>query len=236
MKIRTEFNNQKMLYPLAMPWTRFFASLLDGITTVIIGVIIYFLSDLSKDFTTTIILTIVLGYIVFIVYFLAIPYFTRGYTLFRYLFKIKLIELIDLRKYFYHLFLHDLFVWIHFSTLTLIYMFITISLPAAQQEKFFTDLYNQSPDNTNIVSIVFRVLYSVAAIISVILLIYTFLRKGNRNLQDLLSWTAMISLNKPTPENKNNNFNPKGWRPVKPRYHLPGEIDPDALNDLDDHE
>lgn len=110
MKIRTELNNQKMLYPLTTPLVRFIVRLLDAIITGIISVIIYKLVNLTNNFDITILLTIILSYGVFAIYYLIIPYLTKGYTLFRYIFKIKLIELINIRKYLAHLVVHDLFI------------------------------------------------------------------------------------------------------------------------------
>lgn len=229
MKIRTELNNQKMLYPLTTPLVRFIVRLLDAIITGIISFIIYKLVNLSNNFDITILLTIILSYGVFAIYYLIIPYLTKGYTLFRYIFKIKLIELINIRKYLLHLVVHDLFIWIHFSTLTLIYVIVVVNLPQNHQQ-LLQNLFN-SQSSFEVINVVFRILYSLAAIVSIAFLVYSFLRKGKRNLQDLMSWTAVISLSRPTPENIDAKLNPSGWDP-KPKYHLPGEIDATALRNI----
>lgn len=229
MKIRIELNNQKMLYPLTTPLVRFIVRLLDAIITGIISFIIYKLVSLTKNFDITILLTIILSYGVFAIYYLIIPYLTKGYTLFRYIFKIKLIELINIRKYLVHLVVHDLFIWIHFSTLTLIYVIIVVNLPQ-NHHQLLQNLFN-SQSSFEVINVVFRILYSLAAIVSIAFLVYSFLRKGKRNLQDLMSWTAVISLSRPTPENIDAKLNLNGWNP-KPKYHLPGEIDATALRDI----
>lgn len=235
MKIRTVVNNERIIYPLAKAWIRFLTRFLDTVFTLFISIGLYylvkFINNNDLEFGKIALITIILVFFLMIIYYLIIPYFTKGYTLFRWVFKIKLIELISLQKYFWHLILHELFLWIHFLFLTLIYVIITIAQPLENQQTFFLDLFslsNNASENQNIAAIIFKVFYSVCAIVSIIFLVFSFINSGKRNLQDLMSWTAMIAVNKPTPQNKNKNIN-NSWNATK-KFNLPGVID---LSDID---
>lgn len=235
MKIRTIVNNERIIYPLAKAWIRFLTRFLDTAFTLLISIGLYylvrFINNNDFEFGRIALITVILMLLLMIIYYLIIPYFTKGYTLFRWVFKIKLIELISLQKYFWHLILHELFLWIHFMILTLIYVIITITQPLDNQQTFFLDLFNLSNSasaNQNIVAIIFKVFYSLCAVVSIIFLVFSFINSGKRNLQDLMSWTAMIAINKPTPQNKNKNINNSWGAPRK--FNLPGVMD---LSDID---
>lgn len=237
MKIRTVVNNERIIYPLAKAWIRFLTRFLDTVFTLFISIGLYylvkFINNDNLEFGKIALITVILVWVLMIIYYLIIPYFTKGYTLFRWVFKIKLIELISLQKYFWHLIMHELFLWMHFLLLTLIYVIITISQPLENQQIFFLDLFNLSGSisaNQNIAAIIFKVLYSICAIVSIIFLVFSFINSGKRNLQDLISWTAMIAINKPTPQNKNKNIN-NSWSTTK-KFNLPGVIDLSNIDNI----
>ena len=227
MQIRTEHKNEKILYPLAKAWVRFIVRCLDSIIVIGIMIGLFFLIKeyASFSFGIEFLLIVILGFLVSFIYFVVVSFFTKGYTLFRWIFRIKLIELIHSKKYFWHLIVHDMLIWMHFGILTLIYAIITACQPVDQQRDFFDALINTRQDSmANTVAIIFKILYSASALTSLIFMIYSFINSGKRSIPDLMSWTAMINLNKPTPQNKNVNVNASGWTPDK-ALHLPGSIE-----------
>lgn len=229
MKIETIKNDEKILYPLAKILIRCISSFLD--TIILLGIIIgiYYLMKTysSLSFGEILIISVSIMLIFFFTYHIVIVFFTKGFTLFRWIFKIKLIELIDFKKYFWHLILHDLFIWIHFSLITMILSIMTILKSPNSQENFFTSLFKSNIESDYEAEIIIiKVLYSISAFISICMLVYNCINTGKRSIQDLISWTVMINLNKPTPKNKNHNFAPSKWKQqIESNFHLPGNID-----------
>lgn len=87
MKIRTVVNNERIIYPLAKAWIRFLTRFLDTVFTLFISIGLYylvkFINNNDLEFGKIALITIILVFFLMIIYYLIIPYFTKGYTLFR---------------------------------------------------------------------------------------------------------------------------------------------------------
>ncbi|WP_202898791.1 hypothetical protein [Mycoplasmoides pirum] len=105
----------------------------------------------------------------------------------------------------------------------LIFSIITACQPIDKQQVFFSSLFSTN-ENSNYIVIIFRVLLSIVGIISIIFFIYNCVNNGKRSIQDLMSWTAMISLNKGTPESPVKNSAPSEWKIKDNNLNLPGNI------------
>ncbi|WP_033159764.1 RDD family protein [Mycoplasmoides alvi] len=224
MKIRTKINNDKILYSVSKIMIRLLARSFDTILLLGLLIGVYFIITLNKELTFGELVSIEfsVSLVTFFIYFILIPFFTKGFTLFRWIFKIKLIELINRRKYFYHLVIHDLFIWINYMLLILIFSIITATLNKNDQIEFFKSLF-VSESNVNYVTIIFKVLFSTCGLISIVFLVYNCINSGKRSIQDLISWTVMISIKNPTPEEPNRNIATSEWKKITIN-HLPGNI------------
>lgn len=197
----------------------------------------FMISQSWRYFLTSLILVIISS-----CYFIVLPKFWKGQTLFKKIFKIRFYSLLPLKNEFLQIFKHDLFIWVLMVTITFILgatlMFVG---PAGASEiiNYFgfngsTAFSNATDGNIGyyICSIIFDTAYSIVGFIIIGLVVAMFVKNKKPTLQDKFSDLVVIKL-KPV-SSKDENLS-KNIKPAKKKinYGLPGEISPESFEEID---
>ncbi|QZX49463.1 RDD family protein [Mycoplasma sp. E35C] len=202
------YNQQKNIkekYEPAKASLRIFAGLFDlffvSLITFGVNYLINFLFDKYwTDYLISVFFIVVAinTFILFSLYFVLIPYLTKGKTLFRLAFKIQLIERQEYKKYIGHLFLHNLLIY---GLLVGIILLMGISLFAFDKKEqiritnlfLVINILNQ-PIHIIIFISIFRGFYSIYALILFIIFASIIVRSKKIALHDSIAHLVMIDL------------------------------------------
>ncbi len=169
-----------------------------------------------------------------IIYFVVIPYFWKGFTICKYLFKIHTYELINRKYFFKHLVKREMFIWGLSSIINMILAIFCWSSDNAWL--LLNDLINMNPPHDPqvefIASSVFKTLYAITGLVLLALIVHMFFNNKKRAFHDLASDTCVIST-VATPSDDPQGVANKFKNKVR-NYSLPGEINPGAFDELDD--
>lgn len=241
-------NNSKNRYNLASATSRLFSRFFDMLLVILFIVGFYFLIfQNEEDFNFPIwkfFLFTLLIFLSFFIYFIIVPFFSAGYTLFSKIFKIRIysitLKTITARKwlkqldflFFVQLITRELFTWGLFAIFTLLLGIISFAFPQLVKDfmkNALNSIYNSSEKNNNAIQIIFTTLYSIAAVVDIVLIFNIILTSGKRSFNDHISNTVVIKMvdvigshDKQSPLNfkdKKNNM----------KYNLPGEINFDEI-------
>ncbi|MDC4163661.1 RDD family protein [Mycoplasma bradburyae] len=231
------YNEDKKIneqYYLASATKRIFAALFDliFISGISFG-INYLINFLFDQYWTNypiglfVILVGITTFIFFSLYFILIPRLTKGKTLFRLVFKIQLIERNEIKKYVIHLFLHNILIYL-FLVVIMIVMGASLFSFTNNQQKEIINLFlkkNILDQPVNIIIFVsfFKGLYSVYAILLLVILISVIMRSRKLALHDRVANLVMIDLSTKIDLYKQEEKKPK--QSDKIEINLPGNID-----------
>ena len=241
-------NNDKTKhrYNLASALSRTSSRFLDLVFICLLNVGFYFSLFFNETFATfpiwkfaTVCFLISLS---LFIYFILVPFFSGGYTIFSAIFKIRIytinLKTITTRKWFKNLefvFFVQLLVREALSLLTYAVFFILLGIisfisPDLAKE-YLKSLSNGTLSNstTNYVQIVFSSLFSIAALLDVIIIVNVVLSSKKRSFADHISNTVVIKMvdviggkDPQMPLNYKN-------KESKIKYNLPGELNIDDI-------
>ncbi len=172
-----------------------------------------------------------------IVYFVVVPYFWKGFTVCKYLFKIHTYELLDQKYFFKHLVKREMFIW---GLSSLVNMILAIFCLSSDDNAWLLlkDLMDMSPPHDPqiefIASSVFKTLYAITGLVLLALVVHLFFNNKKRAFHDLASDTCVISsvaMSSDDPQGITNQIKKKTRN-----YSMPGEINPSAIDEIDDLE
>lgn len=241
-KIISRFN-------LAKAYQRFFARLFDFIFLGLIIIGLFFaVFTTSRIYGWQVFLISIIIFVCLFIYFIIIPLFFNGYTLFKKIFKIKthniLLKTIAKKKikflnnfdfkFLFFLFKKELLIWFLWSMVFIVFGVICISLGEKAHE-FIIDFLNtkSSPaSSTKIYSSVFVTIFCILFILDTFLLINLFINSGKRCFNDNISNTIVIKMIDVNSSDIDSNLNKIVTQSKKIKYKLPGEISPGILDEI----
>lgn len=231
-------NNQKARYSLAPASKRILARFFDLLIVCLLSIAVFCSLTLwiiinnkknydNKLFSGMILLSFFISFMLFFAYFIVIPYFWKGYTFFKKIFKIKTHELINDKYFFFHLIKKEFFIWIILFILNFIFSFILFFYndPLSIMSKLLMFNFTYK-DNKYIFIPIFQFFYVIFFIPSLIITVHLSLNSRKRALHDFFSDTCVISTIPLKDDNSTNEIN------VIYNYDLPGVIDESALEEL----
>ena len=243
-----ELKNSFAKYHLAPAWQRLFSKFLDMIVVVAFSLLFGFLIFLNSDNKIPgwklVLLSLVI-FLLFSIQFLFVPFISNGYTMFSWIFKIKihsiLMKSIYLNKKWYkninfkfllQLFRRELFLWI-----IPIFIFVVISFISLSQHDdashyirclIHRDLEN---DPAIIIGVFFLIVESLFLTIPVIFIFNIIIMSKRRSFNDYFSDTVVIRMIDVNGEEVKTNDNFKKSK-FSIKYKLPGEITPEAIEEI----
>lgn len=241
-KIISRFN-------LAKAYQRFFARLLDFILLgfIIIG-LFFAIFTTSKIQGWQVFLISILLFLCLFIYFVIIPLFCNGYTLFKKIFKIKthsiLLKTIGQSKikiftnfdakFLFFLFKKELLIWIIWSLVFVIFGIICISFGDGAHNFImeFVKAKASSTSATQVYSGVFITIFSILFVLDAFLLINLFINSGKRCFNDNISNTIVIKMVDVNSSDTDTNLNKMITQSKNIKYKLPGEISPKILDEI----
>ncbi|BAC44683.1 RDD family protein [Malacoplasma penetrans] len=254
--------NQKKKYNLASALSRTLTRFLDLILVFLILVAIFFAifsNYLNYNFSSTnnpdlwysidswrIFLFTFFVFVIFLSYFVFVPFVAQGYTLFSKIFKIRIystsLKLInENRKIFkniHFLFLVQLLVRELLTTILISFAILILGIVALFDKKDVIDfLLNQTRSDTlngstnNVVAIVFQAFFTCIGLLNIVLIVNVACTSRKRSFTDHISSTVVVKMVETYSDEKNNNLNYKNKKQPVIKYNLPGEINPDEIFD-----
>lgn len=223
--VRTVLASQgTVYYPLANNARRLFAGLGDGLCDVLLACACWGLCQLGTLTTGQVsIITVSCLLIIMFVHHIIIPFVTNGYTLFRRIYRIKLVSRHARFAYFTRLIIHDLCLWIHFALLSLIVALICVTLPTTEQDVFLKAMAGaQDPaasDHIQTIALVCQIFYGLCGLLATICFVYGLACNRRQWLTDKLSGTLMIVISRGFNESE---VTPQTKKPKPAHYPLPG--------------
>ncbi|WP_462218141.1 RDD family protein [Mycoplasmoides genitalium] len=220
IKVINETNKTVQIFQCAKVKHRALAWLCDVFLLAIVLVVIFLITQAFSDNRFLLFLVLSCSQtILWTVYFIFLPFFWDGKTLFRNLLKIKLFAF---DKRFLRIMIHELFLWILLSVLFLViasYFFINQN--SSEALNFFTNL-----DKPNAIAITIRTITILISFLQLIFIGYFCFSSEKQALQEILSNTFMVQekhtlKSKPTSLKTNNQPDPA---------NLPGVI---ALDEVE---
>ena len=176
-----------------------------------------------------------------ILYFIILPKFWKGQTLFKKIFKIRFYSLLPLKNEFWLIFKHDLFIWVFlvFVILTLGTTLMFLGADKASELISYFGLIGttSATEGVNdlglyICSIIFDSLYAILGIIILGMIIAMFVKNKKPALQDKFSDLIVIKLSPTSTDTPNTSKNVKPAK-KKINYGLPGEISSESFEEID---
>lgn len=232
--------NNKKKYYLSSSTRRFFARAFD----FFISFILIFLSSLLifKDFyfknadinnidnRAVFLYFSITSFFILFLYFVFFPYFFKGRTLFKFLFKIRVIYLNKNKSYyFYHLVKKEFFIWGFISIFNIIISIMDLVFfknKSFIEQVYFSDIY----DKLDLIVIIFRSINSALLILFLFININLFIKSKKRTSLDYISKTAVV-YNSYKPKEITNNKKDV----TKMHNKLPGIIDLTEIDKLIDN-
>lgn len=243
-KVITRFN-------LAKAWKRFAARLLDF--ALLFGILVglaFAIFNTSTILGWQVFLVSLLVLLVLSIYFIFIPFFWNGWTLFKRIFKIRtysvLLKTVGTNKITKHLdpkfllflFKKEVLIWFLWAFVFFIFGIVCISMGNSADSfiKELLKLKNPNPENPNLYfelyGSIFISLFALCFIIDFGLMISLFINSGKRSFHDLISNTIVIDLKGFTTTDIDANENKIIISNKKIKYSLPGEISRGALDEM----
>lgn len=229
-------NEPKSKYNLATATRRIGARILDFIFVSIISIAIVLALVLwivinKNDYNATLFtgmltLSIILSFILWFGYFIIIPFFFKGYTLFKKALKIKTHELIDSKKFFLHLIKKELFIWIPFYLILFIFSLVLFKYQDPMNiinSLILFQLKKPSNNEQTILLTIFQFLFILSFVPVFIISIHIMFNSKKRALHDFYSDTCVV-YTVPVIDEPIKSFNKK-----KINVNLPGIIDENEL-------
>lgn len=247
-------SNNKHRYNLASATSRLFSKFFDIVLVLLFNTGIYFIifnNESNSDFPIWKFFVFCLSiFLSFFIYFIVIPFFSAGYTLFSKAFKIRIysvtLRTITARKWLKHLdfvffvqlIIREIFTWGLFAIITLLLGIISFIWPNEIRE-FLNDalknVMNNSKNTSNPIEIIFTTLYSIAALVDFVLIMNIAIMSKKRSFNDHMSNTVVIKMvdvfGGKDPQMPLNTKN----RKENVKYNLPGEVNFDELLKDGDH-
>ncbi|MGL4647453.1 MAG: RDD family protein [Mycoplasmoidaceae bacterium] len=242
-------------YPLASLTRRFFARALDlfFIAIILVGLffIIFGIENIATNFKSShFLIYVILIAIIALIYFVLIPFLTRGRTLFMWALNIRVFNIIftnyrffnnketipkDLFRIFLSFVKRELPVWIILAIINLILGIVVFFLGEQEglifiKSIFLANLRIYPEEDFNAYAIIFTSLYSINFIIALIVFLNFFASSGKRNMVDVYSDTVTLFMKESGPSNKNINKKVSSNK----NYGLPMEILDTVFDELDD--
>lgn len=211
-------NKDKKKYELAGPFVRIFARIFDLLLVSIIGFSFSFLFFINSSFTikdifqpltdTTpkldgwrvLMITIIL-FIFSFLYFNVLPFFWKGYTLFKFIFKIRIYSNDNKKSFFWLIFKHEFLIWFLIMILNIIFGIVcTITNNPFEIIKYLFN-FNIDLSNKDITTSVyfglgvfFKTMYAFTSIVPAILVGYMFFHQKKKAFHDIVSNTFVYNI------------------------------------------
>ncbi len=168
-------------------------------------------------------LSVLISYLWWFIYFIVIPYYWKGYTLFKKAFKLKTHELIDSTKFFQHLVKKECMIWMPIFLVLFIYSIVLSSFQDDPLKMLQTLLNYQNTNTHDYINPIFQFLFIFSIIPVIIIMIHMAINSKKRALHDIFSDTCVVYLvpmeGSDTPKINSRKLN----------LDLPGMIDEDVL-------
>lgn len=255
-------NNQPVRqYRLASAWLRIGNRFIDLLIVIVIVVVIYFIFFRNLDFNN-LNAALFFGYtlivfLLFNIYFLIIPFFTKGYTLVSYFLKIRIYSTaltFQKGKKFYHnlnffflfqLFLRELFLW-YFFTLLLLILGITafflqkelirflknISINLITLFNFSNSNMGKNSNNLQVYDILFQTGFTISTLLNLITIISVIISNKKRSIHDHFSQSVVVNMKESISDQIEMPLNQKRQKQKRTKLNLlPGEINSDAIDE-----
>ncbi len=230
----------KEKYPLASAWRRIGVRFLDMliVSLVSIGIFCALLvwnvqdNNLTRNpvlFRWMFLLSVFLSYGWCFLYFIVIPYFWKGYTLFKKLFKLKTHELIDSKKFFLDLIKKECMLWMPIYVV----MFCFACVLFAYQDdpyriiNLLITYQFVSQGSSSAIFPIFQFLFIIAIIPITFITIHMAINNKKRALHDYFSNTCVVYLVPITDVSEDSLKINK----ITTSLNLPGLIDEEALGE-----
>lgn len=244
-------------YGLASACSRLFSKLFDLILIflILIGVFYWIFNNemiwINENVITStipswkIFVFALVTCLLFFIYFIIIPFFFGGYTLFSKIFKIRIYSIylktfvnrkwlknLDFR-FFKQLLVRELFLW---EINVIVFLLLGIFSFALSQETsdFIKALINFEVNplsEVNIVTILFSTIFSVSSLITLFIIVNVIFTSKKRSFHDSISNTVVIKMTDVHSDEKRPSLSVKGNK-SKVHYSFPGEVPIDSLLDI----
>ncbi len=228
--------NNKNKYELASATKRIIARSLDMFFLVLISIGIFCALTLSiiinnhdkynqPLFVGMLLLSFLISFIIFFIYFIVIPYFFKGYTLFKKIFKIKTHNTFQNKSFFINLIKKELFLWMFLFLVNIIFVIILFFYkdPLSIINKLF--LFDFKFNKNQIFIPIFQFLNILFFLPITIIVIHLAINSKKKALHDYFSDTCVINT---IPIETNNEVGKD-----KVNFEMPGIIDSEVLKELE---
>lgn len=245
----------KKRYNLASAFSRSIVRFLDLLLVFIFLIAIFFSffsstisADLSKGNYEDIeswkifLFTFVI-FISFFLYFIIVPFLTKGYTIFSSVFKIRIysvsLQIVNEKRkifknihflFFVQLFIRELFVWF-----VSVFAILVLGIISFFDKKDVLDFIlkfttTTAEDLSNPVSLAFSSIFTITALINLCLIFNVALCNRKKSFTDHISNTVVVKMVETYSKDKNGVLNLKEKKKPNIKYNLPGEIiNPDEI-------
>lgn len=204
-------------YELAGPFKRVFVRLLDFLFISIIGLLFSLLFFINSKFTikdmflpitnTTpvldgwrIFMITITVFIFTFLYFNILPYYWKGYTIFKFLFKIRIFTKNQTKSFFWLLFKHEFLIWFLIMIFNVGFGLacVIVQNPFELIKYLFNfniDLSDKSVTTSVYfaLGVFFKTMYAFTSIIPAILVGYMFFHQRKKGFHDIISETFVYS-------------------------------------------
>lgn len=237
-------------YNLASSWSRIFSKLFDLLTIILILIGFFFLLFFKQTEIPgwKVLVFSWIIFLLFFIWFIIIPFFTNGYTLFSFVFKIRiystLLKKIYVNKkykfknldfrFLLSLLKRELFLWEINSILFIIFGFICLKFDK-DVLVFIEEILNKKIDLSflNVLAVIVISLIWVNNLPTVVIVFNIIFKNRKRTLHDYFSNTVVIKMIDVSSDKDNANNNFKSSK-VNIMYGLPGEISDEAIKEIGD--
>ena len=151
-------------------------------------------------FSTKILFLSIISFLINFIYFIIIPYFWKGYTIFRRILKIKYYIYSDENKIM-NLFKGEIFIWVIPILAFFLFSLISFSVTNSLVLCYFLNPFNNSSKLTTIfsnpayviISNIFIIIFSFSFLPSLIVLLWSFIKSGKVTINDNFAGIYCIS-------------------------------------------
>lgn len=209
--------NEKTKYELAGPFKRTIVRLIDFIFISIIGLLfslLYFINsqfqinDIFKPITPEtpilegwrILLITITIFIFTFLYFIVLPYYWSGYTVFKFIFKIRIFTKNEKKSFLWLLFRHDFLIWFLLMIFNIGFGIACAAVKNPFELIKFLFNFNIDLSDKSITSniyfalgVFFKTMYAFTSIIPAILVGYMFFHQKKKSFHDIISDTFVYS-------------------------------------------
>ncbi|MDE5599370.1 MAG: RDD family protein [Ureaplasma sp.] len=205
-------------YNYSSVWKRFIARILDFLFISIFTISFSLLFFINSDFKISDIfkanndnLAVFEGWRVFCItlctfiinffYFCIIPLLTKGLTLFKYVFKIRVWTLERIHSLFFKIFKRELLIWMLFYSFSIVSgIIIWASNDTNKMIQAILSIDNDVNNSFFAWGIFIKIMYAICGIINLVLIVYMLFNNHKLSLQDIISSTFVYDYKKPIDE------------------------------------